>query len=162
MNKIVTFEAHVKWAKIFEDNRDLGNDDTEKGQKIQRAEGMYVIDCYPTDPDGLKHKLEQLNVNMSPLGHDIFRVDDGKEYLKPQRYHTGAFPEMCGAPKVVDADGDPWDSDKKLGNGSLCQIAVELWKPKTAKKYYLRLKAVKVLEMVEFESSVDPEVEWAI
>jgi len=162
MNKIITFEAHVRWAKVFERNRDLGNDEYEKGRKIQQMEGQYVVDCFPADPDKLKHELEQASVNMSPMGHDLFKVDDGKEYVKPHRYHTGPFAEMCGPPKVVDADGARWDSDVNIGDGSLCQVAVELWKPKTSKKYYIRLKAIKVLELVEFENPVAPEDEWAI
>jgi len=166
---IKTFEGTCEYAKVFERNRDLGSDETDAGRVIAARGGRYKINFYPDDMEAVKEWFKQARVSLSPMGHDRIKLDDGKEYIVPHRDHNPhvlkdgtVLESTAGAPRVLDADNEPWDTEVDIGNGSRVSVALEVWPLNTKKQRNLRLKAVKVLEHVEFQPLINPEDEWAI
>ena len=97
------------YPKLFEFNRD-------------RHEGFYG-DCdgaYTVDLLMDKENLDTFTKSGSRVKPRI--TDDGLS-IKFKRKHLHDIPALGGAPKVVDADENPWDETKLIGNGSL----LELW-----------------------------------
>jgi hypothetical protein len=166
---IKSFDGTCEYAKVFERNRDLGSDETDAGRVIAARGGRYKINFYPDDMDEFREWCKAANVSLSPMGHDRIKLNDGKEYIVPHRDHNPTvlkdgtvLADTAGAPRVVDADNEPWDSEVDIGNGSRVSVALEVWPLNTKKPRNIRLRAIKVLEHVPFDPLVHPEDEWAI
>lgn len=153
MTKILTFEAPVRYAKVFLDNRDMkGYEDA-----FVECNGAYTIDVGLNDV-----QIQELHESGSKLQG---REEDGLTWCKFKRKHevrnntTGEIIEdFSGPPRVVDADGVEWvhteDDPNLIGNESLCNVAVSVSPDKKRKAIsYTRLEGLQVLELVEY----DPE-----
>lgn len=165
MKKIAKVVGTTKYAKVFERNRDLGSDENEGSLRALEAGGMYSINIWPDDVAEFEVELESKGANMSPMGHPLIRTSDEGPYSVFRRGHNCPkndkgedIKEFGGPPKVVDVDGNPWDPDVNIGNGSKCEVAFDVWG-----KGWTKLRGVRVLELVEWiEDDVDPALAWAI
>lgn len=111
----------IEWARIFENNRDM-----------EGYEGMY------TECDGAYtlvqvldkaqfEKLKKAGSQKKPIGK---RLMDGVIAVKFERKHSvktkdgTSIDKAGGAPKVVNAAGNVWDSevDGLIGNGSIAEV----------------------------------------
>lgn len=148
MAKFIKAVGTVQWAKIFPQNMDEGGDDNNAAKAVKKAGGQYIMDFYPDDPDAFQQDLESAGVDMAPMGHDRMKQKDGRVFTKLKRKHIGPFEEAGGPPKVVDSDKAPWDMDEQgeIGNGSKVGVVLDVYNGN------IRLAAVQVLELVEYES----------
>lgn len=143
------------WARVYEGNHD------EYGGKE-----FYKITLVPDDESWVKFNKSGLSLKPKETGDDdelsvTFRRDvHAKSGIdkKGKPWTMGG-----GAPQVVDADGDEFN--KLIGNGSLVEIAVDVYTvkagPMKGKKGH-RLDGVKVLEHVAYEAPDDDEVEEGV
>jgi hypothetical protein len=164
-SRVISFRCKVKYPQIFEDNRDMGDEETEVGQKVASMGGAYKIMCYPDDLNDFVEKCTSGTpaVNMTPMGNQFIKNNDEGEYVTLRRWHNPptskdgeVYESLGGAPRVVDADGYPWDTDTLIGNGSECEVAFDVWG-----KGWTKLRAIKVVDLVEYEASEkDPSLDW--
>ena len=148
MAKFIKATGTVQWAKIFPQNMDTGSDDNNAAKAVKKAGGQYILDFYPDDPDGFVADLEKAGVDMAPMSHKRMKERDGRVFTKLKRKHIGPFEEAGGPPKVVDTNKQPWDMDEQgeIGNGSKVGVVLDVYNGN------IRLAAVQVLELVEYES----------
>ena len=131
-------KGKAKWARVFEHNRD-------NADFFADTEGMYKIDVY----------LEQEELN---------KVSQAKSRLKPKLDEDGVFVSfrrpnkpkngieaLGGVPSVVDAEGNSWDEEVNIGNGSEVEVYFEVYASKFGTG--TRLKGIKVLNLVEYEGA---------
>jgi hypothetical protein len=144
--KFLTIKGTAKWARVFEDNRDLlGFEGAAK-----EYGGQYVIDVYP-DKENLD-KLKDAGSRLQP------KLDeDGKMFIKFKRKHEGPFPAASGAPKVINKGGDVWsfEDDGPIGNGSEVEVNLVVYDTRMGKG--TRLEGVKVLNLVEYNEASGPK-----
>jgi len=156
MAKFIKATGTAEWVKVFPQNMDKGGDENNAAKAVKKAGGQYIIDFYPDDPDAFVAELEANGVDMKSMGHDRMKKKDGRVFTKLKRKHIGPLdkktkkpiPEFSGPPKVVDADKQEWNADEmgEIGNGSKVGVVLENYNGN------LRLSAVQVLELVEYES----------
>jgi hypothetical protein len=143
--EFVKLKGIAKWARVFEDNRDLyGFEGAAK-----EYGGQYVIDVYPD-----KENLDKLKVAGSRLRP---KLDvDGKMFVKFKRKHEGPFAAASGAPKVTNEAGDVWsfEDDGPIGNGSEVEVSLVVYDTRMGKG--TRLEGVKVLNLVEYKEASGP------
>lgn len=164
--KIVSFRCKVKYAKVFPWNMDQGSDENDIAKTIADRGGLYVVDCYPNDPAAFIQQCEEKGVNMHPMGNDFVKSSEEGPYVKLKRFHNpplgkdgSPIEEFGYEPKVVDADGNPWEEDVAIGNYSECEVAFDVW----GAKGWTKLRAIKVYDLVEYDDSEpDPSVQWAL
>ena len=137
-SKLYRFKGPVRWAKVFEQNRDL------EGYMGQAKEygGEYSVDV----------QLDQNQLDV--LNESGAGKKDKDGWVKFKRKHEGPFAEASGSPRVVKADNTLWDflDDGVIGNDSVAEITVSIF---TTKRGHTgsRLEKVKVLEHKEYEGS---------
>lgn len=73
------------------------------------------------------------------------------------RTYNGKILSEGGPPKVVDANGQPWDRQKLIGNMSDVTIKLEVYE--SQKGAGSRLVAVRIDNLVEYEAPPAPEGE---
>jgi len=153
---IVYLRGPVKWAKVFEGNRDKG--------KYAPADGQYAIDIGLTDKDLKQVKTwNRLYTGKKyPKIHKAYEPGDSKlTYICFKRKHKHfkvdgetVIEEWSGAPAILDEDGDDWDNGF-IGNGSVCTVKLDV--TTVEGKTYVRLEGIRVEEHVEFESTNEPK-----
>jgi hypothetical protein len=132
--KKYTFTGEVKWAKVFEGNRDLHG--FEGG--YEEHEGMYKID--------LKLDKDQRAVLKSSGSAKKVKIDDDNNaWVTFTRKHKDRFDWASGAPQVINEDGYP--REDIIPNGSICEIVFSVYT--TSKQSGTRLESVKVLKEAE-------------
>ena len=134
-NKLIELEGIIKWAKLFEHNKDTNEDFHGEG-------GAYTVNLVME-----QDQLDKLSEAGSRLKPKI--TDDGVE-VKFKRKHKHPIDDLGGTPKVVDADGNAWNPEVTIGNGSKGTLAVDVYDTKMGKG--TRLRAVQVTDLEEFES----------
>ena len=150
----LTIDGPVSWAKVFEQNRDM------EGYQGAAKEygGQYSINIY-LDVDN----IERLNAVGSqkkakkPGENSYTELDNSNDMLMYSftRRHQDRFEWAGGAPRVVKADGTPWDIsvDGLIGNGSVCRLQLACYD--TARGIGTRLEAIKVLELIPYDDPGD-------
>ena len=137
------------WARVYEGNHD------EYGGKE-----FYKITIVPTDESWVKFNKSGLSLKPKAVEED---GELGVTFRRDVHAKTGTdkngkpWTMGGGAPQVVDEDGDEFD--KLIGNGSVVEVAVDVYSikagPMKGKKGH-RLDGVKVLEHVQYDST-DPD-----
>lgn len=157
-NKTVILEGTVDWPKLFENHRDLGGDDNDAARVIAANGGRYNLNFYPDDPDEFESMCVRLGVPLNTMGHNLIKEKDGRKFFRPYRNHnpkiTAKGVEIIGSggpPKVMDDDGNAWDEEVVIGNGSTVKLAVEVY-PVRGSNCAFRLKGVRVIDLVEYEA----------
>jgi len=163
MAKIITFTGTAEWAKLSEDNRDLGDDQSDKGKKIADNGGQYSLNFYFDDPEVAEATMIANKVSMVNLGYPVIKENDGRKFIKPFRYHNPTVTRngqtitgTGGPPRVIDSEGNDWDPEVLIGNGSQVMVAIELYPANN--KMFMRLKGVRVDELVEYDAGKDVDV----
>lgn len=136
----------VMWAKLRDDNRDQGEYAPEGGQ--------YVLELGVDEDDA------KLFMSWSPLYKPkTYEGYDGLSFFKVKRLHFKrnkkgeVIEDWSGPPRVVNSDGDEFDQN--IGNGSVCTVKINVNTLGT--KTFVRLEAVRVEELVEYEDTGTPE-----
>jgi hypothetical protein len=145
----VDFEGTAKFAKIFEHNRDMGEnlDEGDQKRKILAEQGHYVLNVY-ISPETKKQMIEE-GVPDKGLVGQLFKEDnEGNTFYKAKRPHFNpriqGGKEM-GPPVVMDAGDVDWDDQVLIGNGSKLKVRLDVWDGKIS-----TLHAVRVLELTEY------------
>ena len=145
----VDFEGTAKFARVFEHNRDMGDnlDDGDQKTKIQNEQGHYVLNVYIT-PETKKKMIADGVPNKGMVGQLFKEDNEGNLFYKAKRPHFNpriqGGKEM-GPPVVMDADSVEWDDQVLIGNGSKLKVRLDVWDGKIS-----TLHAVKVLELTEY------------
>lgn len=141
-----TFTAPVRWAKVFEQNRDLTGykPKADKPGTYEDFGGAYTIVASLTDEDVKAY--EDLG------GRAEGKADDDGIWYKFKRRHEDKFDWASGPPKLLKKDGTAWslDEDGWIGNDSICEITVTIYDTATDRRG-TRLESVKVLDLVRYE-----------
>lgn len=150
----VTTTGPVRWARVFEENRDLHG---YQGQ-AEKTEGEYTIlqilsqDEYQklVDAHSQKRPKQKLLLNEQLIGIQFTRPH------KVQRPDGTVIEKAGGAPIVKHPDGTPFDFevDGAIGNESVCEIKSLISKGKTKDGdtfYRTSMMEITVLEHVIFE-----------
>ena len=147
----VDFEGTAKFAKVFEHNRDMGENlqDGDQKNKIALEQGHYVLTVEITPET--KKEMIAAGVPTTGLVGQLFKEDkEGNLSYKCKRPHFNprinkGEGDIMGAPHVMDATNDPWDESVLIGNGSKLKVRLDVWEGKI-----VTLHAVKVLELEEY------------
>jgi hypothetical protein len=147
----LSFTAPCRWAKVFEDNRDMIGPVMSDGRPHnpdirEKMEGQYTIEMLLDDD-----QLEELKASGSQAA-DYAKPEDGKHLVRFKRPHKkynrkGELLEWaCGAPEVS------WDfeEDGPIGNGSTVTVTVVVYQ--AGPMVGTRLKSVDVVEHVPIET----------
>jgi len=155
-SETMKFKGEALWAKVFEDNRDMAawNDATGAYDLPHPRGGRYSLNLKMEDADFKRLKM----TGSVAAKNSKLDMDDGKDIVKLGRDHekysaAGALMDwVSGPPKVVKADGTPWDMsvDGGIGNGSTVEVTLDIFKTKFAPR--TTLMAVKVLDLVEYNT----------
>lgn len=158
----VDFEGIIEFAKVFEGNRDMGDnlmEGSDARNKIEAEQGHYVCNVYIT-PETKKAMIKAGVPNKGMIGQLFKEDDEGNLFYKCKRPHFNPRLKaneggmVMGPPKVVYVDDEgknaEWDFDTKgfIGNTSTVKVRLDVWEQKI-----VTLHAIKVLEEVEY----DPE-----
>ena len=151
----------VEWAKVFEGNRDMNG-----------FEGSYVEfeGAYTVQQKLSKEEFEKLKSAQSQKKPNQKRLMDGELVIKFERKHKVTrkdgtiLPQAGGAPKVTDADGNPWTTEMGLiGNGSNAEVTnlITIFKGSDGKQYSrTTMTEMKILEHVPVEDKEVNEMGW--
>ena len=145
----VDFEGTAKFAKVFEHNRDMGEnlEDGDQKSKILVEQGHYVLNVY-ISPETKKQMIADGVPNKGMVGQLFKEDNEGNTFYKAKRPHFNpriqGGKEM-GPPVVMDSDTCPWDDQVLIGNGSKLKVRLDVWDSKI-----VTLHAVKVLELTEY------------
>jgi len=140
MADYIVFEGKAKWAKVFEDNRDL---EGFEGSAKEHG-GQYTVDLVLNEEN--EKKLTSSGSRLSP------KLDtDGDMIVKFKRKHIAPFEAAGGPPKVYHADGKPWDfvKDGAIGNLSELKVKACVYPSKYGKG--TRLESIVVTTLVSFD-----------
>jgi len=135
VTKVIELEGIADWPKLFESNRDTNEDFHGPG-------GAYTIN--------LQLEQDQLDI-LSKSGSRLKpKITEKGLEIKLRRKHTNAtYPNLGGPPKLVDAEGNPWDTSVFIGSGSRVKCVAEVYETKIGKG--TRLLGVQVLDLVAYE-----------
>lgn len=147
----VDFEGTAKFAKVFEHNRDMGENlmDGDQKNKIVAEQGHYLLTVEIT-PETKKQMIAAGVPNKGMVGQLFKEDDEGNLSYKCKRPHFNprinrGEGKVMGAPVVMDADNREWDEETLIGNGSKLKVRLDVWEGKI-----VTLHAVKVIELVEY------------
>lgn len=136
------------WAKVFEDNRD------ETGYENALADigGQTTIDV-DLDDDMMEKLKESKSMKKGKESED----NPGLTRVKFTRKWTEKY--GGGEPKVVHADGTPWDYDEDgpIGNGSVVEVVLSVYDTSRKAIVGTRLEKVKVVEHIPYVPDDDDD-----
>lgn len=152
--KIVYLQGPVKWAKVFEGNRNKGT------EKYPVAEGgQYEISFGLTAKDLKEVKswnrlyegkvYDKLHKDYLPGDSKLTYVTFKRKHAHPKNDGT-IIHEWSGAPDIRADDNTPWGK-ALIGNGSVCTMKLDV--TSKAGRTFVRLEGLRVDEHVEFEGA---------
>lgn len=135
-----------KWAKVYESNKALQYEETDKYE--------FTIDLYP-DEESLR-MLEEWKASATKNRNKIYEQDKEGEgpYIRLRRPEYAKFtdeegnPVYFGPPGVFDADEQL--TEALIGNGSSVTCKVKAYS--NARSSGLRLMQVRVDKLVEYQA----------
>jgi len=162
MGKTVVVECEVEWAKLREEDRDMGpKDGSEMAINMEAKQGVYVINLMLTED--IKKRMIADGVPNKGLQAQLFKTDkEGRMYYKATRPHfnpkfrnqeTGEQGVVIGAPAMFKKVGENhvpwnWETDGLIGNGSKVIAKLDVWDGKIT-----QLEKISVVDHVVFEAS---------
>lgn len=162
MGKTVVVECEIEWAKLREEDRDMGpNDGSDMAINMEAKQGVYVANLMLTEDT--KKKMISDGVPNKGLQAQLFKTDkEGRMYYKATRPHfnpkfrnqeTGEQGVAIGAPAMFKKVGEnhvPWDweTDGLIGNGSKVIAKLDVWDGKIT-----QLEKISVVDHVVFEAN---------
>ncbi len=165
MGKTVVVECEIEWAKLREEDRDMGpNDGSDMALNMQAKQGVYVVNLM-LDED-TKDKMISDGVPNKGLQAQLFKTNkEGRMFYKATRPHfnpkfknrqTGEQGVVVGPPAMFKKVGKDdhvawdWEKDGVLGNGTKVIAKLDVWDGKIT-----QLEKISVVDHVVFE----PEAE---
>lgn len=167
-------EMILDYAYVFEQDRDMGNDDNNTGRKIANHNGQCVVNGYFTDESQIEHLIAS-GVNEENLGYARFKEGDPElgigTYMKIARLfdNVKTFKDKKGNTKEVDFGGAPtvidytkgeegkalwsYEEQGRLGKGTRAMVQFEDYGNGSG----IRLIAIAVLEHVPWEENSSTE-----
>ena len=157
-NKIVYLKGKAKFLRPFfcDTGDNLPEGDLKK--KLQSTEGQYnaLIVLPFTNRDDAEEHLNELGIPTDGMMGNLLKrqkQEDGSVEIvyKITRPHMNfSFKEnpLMGPPKVVDADGNDWDPEVLIGNGSDLTVKLNVWIGTKAKQ--VRWDGLRVDALVEY------------
>ena len=156
-NKIVYLKGQAKFLRPYFLDTGENLPDGDLKEKLMKTDGQYnaMIVLPFTNRDDAEEHLSNLGIPTDGLmGNLLKRIkrDDGSveivyKITRPHMEHAFENPLM-GPPRVVDADGNEWDPEVLIGNGSDITVKLNVWIGTKAKK--VRWDGVRVDSLVEF------------
>lgn len=156
--KIVYLQGPVKFAKVFEFNRDKG--------KYAPKDGQYSIDVGLGKDDFKEVKTwnRMYQGKVWPKLDKFYLPGDSKlTYVTFKRKHKHfkadgeeVIREWSGEPTIVDDAGNSWidgGSPDLIGNGSICTVKLDV--TTVDGRTFVRLEGIRVDEHIEYESDGD-------
>lgn len=152
------FSGEAYWCRCFEGQEDSYDSGPE----------YYKITLAMDEESWQKYKSSKIKLKSHPVSQDEpEKLSITFRRAKEPRVFDDGNTLGGGTPKVLDADGKPWDTSKAIGNGSKVQVLVDRYIPKDKPSMVgHRLEAVKVLKHVPYDAdpfaadfSVEPEEE---
>ena len=159
-SKYVYVDCTLEWAKLREEDRDMGPEDgSDMAKNFEDKQGVYVVNCYIDE--GTRVKMIKDGIPDKGLQAQLFKTDkEGRVYYKATSPHfnpkfvdqeTGEQGVIIGPPEVFDGEGDaltPWDWKSKglIGNGTKAIVKFSVWDGKIT-----TLQAIKVTDHVVYE-----------
>lgn len=146
-SKNIVIRGRAYWARVYEGNAD------EFGGKE-----FYKITVIPDGESWSKFAQSGLGIKPKPVGDNN---EDALTFRRDKEPKTGVNKDGPwsiggGAPRVVNAHGETITA--LIGNESKVEVLVEVYEvpggPMKGKKGH-RLEAVKVIDLVKYESPVD-------
>jgi hypothetical protein len=142
----------VRWARVFEGNRDM----TGYDNAYVENEGAYTVDQVLSKEE--YDKLVKAGSQKKPKQKHLM---DGEIVVKFERKHKvfrkdgTELPQAGGAPKVTDAEGNEWTMDTGLlGNDTEAEVTnlVTTFKGSDGKVYSrTTMTAMKIIKHVPVE-----------
>lgn len=167
MAKKVYVPCTLMWAKLREQDRDLGKnlpEGSDQRKKIETDQGHYLVNC--VIDEATKAEMVKNGIPNKGMHMQLFKTDnEGNLFYKAKRPHyaaklkdneTGSYGVVMGPPKVVkeDSEGElvlwDWEVDGLIGNGTKAVAKFDVWDGKI-----VTLEAIKVTEHVPYESNKD-------
>ncbi|CAB4139071.1 hypothetical protein UFOVP346_18 [uncultured Caudovirales phage] len=167
--KVVILDAILHYAKVFEENRDMGNDKVDHSD----TDGIYSVDLELTLEQ--VDQLKALGVPAVALGYQTFKKrEEGDTYTyKVKRQHLSknlkddsGNRQMMGAPLVFDYNAAlkawddnsragrfdefivPWKmSDGLIGNGTRAKVKLSVYKGRAT---IVTLERIGFTELVQY------------
>lgn len=135
----VKLRGPIRWAKVFEENRDLRGFEGA----WEEIGGAYTIEM-GLDEDNFNKLKEAKSMKQG-------REEDGLRWVKFDRKHEGKFDWASGPPKVTKKDGTAWilSDDGLIGNDSEAEIVVSVYDTSRKSIFGTRLDRVTVINHVE-------------
>lgn len=166
--KYIDFIGKAQWAKLREEDRDLGQnlpEGSDQRVKLEACQGMYVMNVI-IDAATKKQMIADGVPNKGMTGQLFKEDDEDNKFYKCTRRHfnpkfkdkdTGEEGVVVGAPKVfkeVDGANVAWDfeEDGLIGNDSVVKVRLAVSELSNG-GYISEMIAVKVLEHVVYEGS---------
>lgn len=170
-NKLTTmyFRGPVLFAKVFEDNMDRprGEDDafTPKGGQFsvmvgvsdEESDSIMDLNHMYVGKDSAYYKRKQ---RKNPDAKIPEGFDDTKTYFTFKRRnkiynYDGDLVKTLGAPKVVNEEGEEWDTERDgyIGNGSICDIKISVYSgvSKAGSDFNrVTLEGVRVVDLISY------------
>ena len=146
-DNVIDVTGKARWAKVSEVIFDKGSS-KEEGAKYDYAPACTIEVIL--DQSELK-EVKAKNPDCKPGV-----TDDGLSVKFRRTLVNATNAAWGGPPVVVDADGEPWPPEKRIGDDSTVRVAAEVYDTKFGKR--MRLMKVMVLEYVEPEMEDEPEL----
>jgi hypothetical protein len=158
------YEAVLEWARLREDNRDMGpGDDSDVGKKLTNSQGQYTVDMIVTDD--VRNQMIKDGVPEVSMEYQQFHfVEDGKWRYRAKRPHykpswdkgTEGHNGVLGAPVVIDYKASKEAErailmEDNLGNGTKAVVKLSIYKKGNSS--IVRIEKVGVTDLVEYEAS---------
>ena len=149
----ITFkDVEIRWARVFEQNRDKMSFNEETGKYDQECPlgGKYMVDVFLNDD-----QMKELRKSGSKAANNIKEDESGREYVNFKRPHQkfnrdGELLDWAsGAPEVTDEFGEEWSYEGKgpIGNDSVADVTVVVYGKKPM--IGTRLEAIKVSKAMD-------------
>jgi len=156
------YECTLEWAKVFEDNRDMGGDQNDAAKTVASHDGVYSVDMIVTDE--VKAQMIKDGIPEISMGYEMFKDEGGGMWrYKAKRRHAPAGQKnangeqvILGPPNVIDLkkslEADEvvnWDSAQKLGNGTGAHVKLRIYQ--NGQRRSITLGSIGVTDLVEYE-----------
>jgi len=157
------YPATINWAKVYEDNRDMGpQDDSDIGKKLTESQGQYTLDMLV---DGeIKEQMIKDGIPEVVLGYpqfhsvededDLWKYRAKRPHFKPnwKNKGTGEMGVVMGPPTVIDYNASKEAEElvylsNLIGNGSKGLVKLSIYKGRAT---IVGLEGVAITELVEF------------
>lgn len=146
-SEVITVRGKAEYARLWEGNMD-------KGSSV--ADG----DMYDYPPACMLNLImSQEEASKLTTANPKVKLQVKEEGLSARFkrvFENEHSPNKGGAPIVKDAEGDLWDTNVLIGNGSDVTVAAEVYDTRFGKG--MRLMGVQVHELVPYEGQEEPEL----